>query len=142
MTGSILVVEDDATLARSIERNLSVRGYRTRSAGTVARALEALDRECPALLLLDIDLPDGSGWEVLRKVRAGTCADSTVIVMSALRPNPRLARELRCVAVLEKPFPIESLLRLVAESLDHTDGEASREAHLPDAHVPRSTTHD
>ena len=114
MTRSILVVEDDATLVRSIVRNLSVRARRSRSAETVSAALHALEEECPILVLLDIDLPDGSGWEVLRALRAGTCRDAPVIVMSALRPNIRLVGELQCAGVLEKPFPMESLLRLVA----------------------------
>ncbi len=128
MTGSILVVEDDATLLRSIVRNLAVRAFRTRSADTVAAALEALEEECPALLLLDIELPDGSGWEVLRSLRLGKCSDTTVIVISALRPNSRLAKDLQCTAVLEKPFPMETLLRLVVESLEHAKGRASHEA--------------
>jgi DNA-binding response OmpR family regulator len=113
MAGSILVVEDDPTLARSIARNLAARGYVTHSAVTVAGASAALARDRPALLLLDIDLPDGSGWDVLREARANGRPDVAAIVMSALRPNQRLADELRASAVLEKPFPMESLLRAV-----------------------------
>lgn len=128
MPKNILIVEDDPALAHAIGRNLSIRGYATESVPTVAEALSALDGPCPALLLLDIDLPDGSGWEVLRALRAADCGDTAVIVMSALRPNTRLAKELRCMAVLEKPFPMESLLRLVNESLGGLEGQASREA--------------
>lgn len=116
-TRSILVVEDDPALVHAIDRNLSVRGYATESVTTVAAATAALERDCPALLLLDIDLPDGSGWDVLRALRTADCAATPVIVVSALRPNPRLVKELQCVAVLEKPFPMESLLRLVQAHL-------------------------
>ena len=56
VTGAILVVEDDATLVRSIVRNLTARGYAVRSAETVATAVQALDLECPDLVLLDEDL--------------------------------------------------------------------------------------
>jgi DNA-binding response OmpR family regulator len=136
-TSSILVVEDDATLVRSIVRNLSVRGHRTRSVESVATAKQALVEECPALMVLDIELPDGSGWEVLRSLRAGTCADTAVIVMSALRPNARLAGEFQCMAVLEKPFPMDSLVRLITESLEHDAGQTS---HRP--LVDRRKTHD
>ena len=114
MAVSILVVEDDATLARSLIRNLVARGYAARGATTVAAAAAALGECLPALVLLDIDLPDGSGWEVLRELRAARRAHVAVIVMSALRPNMRLVDELGCAGVLEKPFPIASLLRLVA----------------------------
>jgi DNA-binding response OmpR family regulator len=115
-TASVLIVEDDATLAHALARNLTARGYSVRSAGTVADALGALQERTPSLVLLDIDLPDGSGWEVLRALRAGGHHDVGVIVMSALPPNPRLIEELGCVAGLEKPFPIGSLLRLVSQA--------------------------
>jgi DNA-binding response OmpR family regulator len=101
----------------------------------VADALLALESGCPALVVLDIDLPDGSGWEVLRALRAGGCQTTPVIVISALRPNPRLAQELQCAAVLEKPFPMESLLRLVSEALADSSERAS-----PGAGSERSTT--
>lgn len=113
MARSVLIVEDDPALARSLARNLVARGYATYSAVSVAEAVAAIVRERPALLLLDIDLPDGSGWEVLRELRADGQTDAAAIVMSALRPNQRLAAELGATAVLEKPFPMESLLRLV-----------------------------
>jgi DNA-binding response OmpR family regulator len=116
-TRPVLVVEDDPTLARAIVRNLSARGYVTRSATTVADAIAAIAEVRPALVLLDIDLPDGSGWEVLRLVRSAGRTDIPVIVMSALRPNPRLCEDLRPTGVLEKPFPMEALLRQVARLL-------------------------
>ena len=116
---SILVVEDDPTLVRAITRNLTVRGFAARSATSVAAALAALQVQRPDLILLDIDLPDGSGWEVLRALNGGHDAQVPAIVMSALRPNPRLCAELKTVGELEKPFPMESLLRLVEQSTGH-----------------------
>lgn len=113
---TVLVVEDDPAIARAIVRNLVVRGYAARAVDSVAAAQAALREETPALLLLDIDLPDGSGWEVLRAVRTAGHVDVAAVVMSALRPNQRLAHELGCLGVLEKPFPMESLLRLAAEA--------------------------
>jgi len=116
MANSILVVEDDPTLARTIAHNLSARGYPTRSAMTVSAATGAIVAERPAVVLLDIDLPDGSGWDVVRNLRADGRDDVAVIVMSALQPNPRLCHEFHAAGVLEKPFPMESLLRLVAQA--------------------------
>jgi two-component system KDP operon response regulator KdpE len=115
-TAPVLIVEDDATLAHALARNLTARGYAIRAAGTVEEALNALHERTPALVLLDIDLPDGSGWEVLRALRTGGHHDVGVIVISALPPNMRLLDELGCVAGLEKPFPMDSLLRLVAQA--------------------------
>jgi two-component system, OmpR family, KDP operon response regulator KdpE len=123
-TKPVLVVEDDPTLARAIARNLSARGYVTRSATTVADATAAIAEAYPALVLLDIDLPDGSGWEVLRGLRAAGHSDVPVIVMSALRSNPRLCAELNTVGELEKPFPMEVLLRQVATLLGRSAAPA------------------
>jgi two-component system KDP operon response regulator KdpE len=116
MADSILVVEDDPTLARTITHNLAARGYATRSAMTVSAATEAIAAARPTVVLLDIDLPDGSGWEVVRSLRAGGRDDVAVIVTSALPPNPRLCHEFHAAGILEKPFPMESLLRLVARA--------------------------
>lgn len=128
MSRDVLIVEDDPVLVHAISRNLAARGYTAESAMTVAEALATLNKPCPALLLLDIDLPDGSGWEVLRALRTSGCEATPVIVISALRPNPKLAKELRCAAVLEKPFPMESLLRLVTGSCPVPQQPASSEA--------------
>jgi DNA-binding response OmpR family regulator len=117
----IMIVEDDDTLVDAITRNLSARGYTVRHAGTVAAALALLQEATPSLVLLDIDLPDGSGWEVLRGLRLAGHEAVAVIAMSALRPNERLARELNCMGVLEKPFPIDSLLRLVTDAVGRPD---------------------
>jgi len=117
---NILIVEDDPTLVDTIRRNLVVRGYAVESAATGQAARAAVASRCPDLLLLDIDLPDESGWELLRGIRAGPCSDVPTIVISALRPNAHLARNLRCAAELEKPFPIESLLRLVQSALTNS----------------------
>ena len=128
MTGPILVVEDDDVLVRTIVRNLAARGYTTRSASNVADAIQVIHEELPSLVLLDIDLPDGPGWDVARELRRLTDRSAPIIVVSALKPNQRLAGELRCAAVLEKPFPMESLLRLVAGALGRSTGERSHEA--------------
>jgi two-component system KDP operon response regulator KdpE len=125
---SVLVVEDDATLVHAIVRNLTARQYSTVSTGSVAEALAALEQVRPDVLLLDIDLPDGPGWDVLRTLRAQKGEPVTVIVMSALRPNLRLIQEFGCFGMLEKPFPMESLLRLVGESRDHLGGQTSHES--------------
>lgn len=65
------------------------------------------------LLLLDIALPDGCGWDVLRELRTRGREDVPVIVMSVLGLDARVVADQRCAAMLQKPFPMESLLRLV-----------------------------
>ena len=67
--GTILVVEDEATLRQVITRNLEARGHAVRGAETATEALRHLSDRTPDLMLLDINLPDRSGWDVLRELR-------------------------------------------------------------------------
>lgn len=108
----ILVVEDEARLRQVIVRNLIARGHLVRDVATAADAVQAVLAECPDLMLLDINLPDQSGWDVLRTLRSQGIEVPTAVV-SAVRIVPSRLEEFRPVAYLSKPFPLESLLRLV-----------------------------
>jgi DNA-binding response OmpR family regulator len=116
-TSHTLVVEDDEGLRAIIRRNLEARGHSVREAATVAQAVAALGQELPDLLILDINLPDGTGWDVLRQVDLPQ--DVRVLVLTAVPVSPRRLGEFRPVAYLPKPFPLEALLRL-AESRERT----------------------
>ena len=108
----IILVEDEAPLPRLIHRNLAGRGHEVREATTAAQAVAALSEEKPDLLLLDINLPDRSGWDVLRELRRQHCEVPTVVV-SAVRCGQDRLEEFRPIAYLPKPFPLEALLRIV-----------------------------
>lgn len=127
MAESILLIEDDPALARAIARNLIAHGYPTQVAATVEQASAIIGREPPGLVLLDISLPDGSGWDIVRALRADQRRTVSIVVMSALQPNPRLVAELGCAGVLEKPFPMDALLRMARRCLDRAgETQASR----------------
>jgi DNA-binding response OmpR family regulator len=111
----VLLVEDEAPLRNVIARNLTSRGIDVHEASTVAEALAAANaapRDLPDLLLLDINLPDRSGWDVLRDLRRRQLQIPT-IVLSAVRVSQNRLDEFQPMAYLPKPFPIEALLRLV-----------------------------
>lgn len=109
---SVLVVEDDALLSTIVRRNLEVRGFRVRRAETAAQALELITAEAPALMLLDINLPDGSGWDVLRALGARGQHVPT-IVLSAVQVSRARLGEFQPEACLPKPFPLETLLAAI-----------------------------
>jgi len=115
--GTILVVEDEATLRQVITRNLEVRGHAVRGAETATEALRHLSDWTPDLMLLDINLPDRSGWDVLRELREQGMQVPTVIV-SAVRVSPARLEEFQPVGYLPKPFPLDALLRLVDSEED------------------------
>lgn len=122
---NILIVEDETTLRRIIATNLRARGHDVAEAATVEQALAHLTASPPDLMLLDINLPDRSGWDVLRDLqRRG--ANVPTIIISAVRVSPARLAEFRPLAYLPKPFPIDALLRLV-------DGETPDESRVREA---------
>jgi len=131
----ILLVEDDEVLRDLIERNLQVRGHAVRTAGDARTALAHLQTDSFDLIILDICLPDQTGWEVLRtaqregrlhpEVFEGDSQRLPVVVLSAVRVSPRRLAEFHPLAYLPKPFPMEALLRLAAEAASRRDGGAA-----------------
>jgi len=113
-TSRVLVVEDDSQLRRIITSNLTARGHAVREAGDAAEALSALSQEHPDLLILDINLPDRTGWDVLRDAHLPD--DVRVLMLTAVPVSPRRLTEFRPVAYLPKPFPLDALLRLAETS--------------------------
>jgi len=114
----IVLVEDEGPLRMIIARNLQKRGYDVVEAETGAAALTALRARPPGLLLLDINLPDMTGWDVLRALPTDLRRRIPTIVLSAVAANPTRLSEFREVTFLHKPFPLDTLLRLVADRLD------------------------
>ena len=108
----VLLIEDEAPLRRVIARNLTSRGVLVRESTTVGEALEAISTELPDLILLDINLPDRTGWDVLRGLKQRNVQVSTIVV-SAVRVSQSRLDEFQPLAYLPKPFPIDALLRLV-----------------------------
>jgi DNA-binding response OmpR family regulator len=74
--------------------------------------MQTLDADRPDLLLLDINLPDQTGWDVLRELKRHGKEVPTIVV-SAVRVSQSRLNEFHPLAYLPKPFPIEALLRLV-----------------------------
>jgi DNA-binding response OmpR family regulator len=131
---NVLIVEDENPLRRILTLNLARRGYNVVEADTGEAALDAVRASVAGdipfdLLLLDINLPDQSGWDVLRRLREDPRLvmrpPPAVIVMTAVRPHDKRVAEFHPDAVLLKPFAIDALLRLSERVL--TKQPASRE---------------
>ena len=78
----ILVVDDEKMIRWSLSEALRGWGYQPVEADTAAAALALFDAETPAAVLLDINLPDGSGLDVLRQIRRRQ-SDAVVIMITA-----------------------------------------------------------
>ena len=129
----ILIVEDETPLRRILTLNLVRRGHSIAEADSVATAEEAIGAS-PAqfdIILLDINLPDGSGWDLLRQLgREPHASYPRVIVITAVRPVQRRIDEFHPAAVLLKPFPIQALLQLIDREMAHA---ANAESALAEA---------
>ena len=123
----ILLVEDEGPLRTIIKRNLEKRGYHVVEATSGAEAVAALRAGPPALLLLDVNLPDMTGWDVLRTVPFDVRRAIPTIALSAVAQNPKRLHEFADVGFLHKPFPLDALLRLVAEKVQGEPASGSLE---------------
>lgn len=109
---SILLVDDEDRLRRTIARSIRARGYGVAEADTCRQAVEAASTGLYDLMLLDINLPDATGWDALRVLGVRGRSLPTV-VFSAVPPSAVRVREFRPFGVLQKPFPIDALLQFV-----------------------------
>lgn len=110
---SLLLVDDEAPITDVLARSLRARGHAVRVVCTGLDALLALSEEVPDLMLLDISLPDITGWELLRRLAPQDRERVPVVVFSASPLAPSRLEQFKPAGVLQKPFPIEALLRLV-----------------------------
>src|SRR6476660_7628659 len=83
--GPILVVDDDAALRELITTLLTEAGYRVVEADSGEAALLACDERPPALVILDVCLPELSGYEVCRRLRSHFGEGLPVIFLSGTR---------------------------------------------------------
>jgi two-component system KDP operon response regulator KdpE len=113
----VLVVDDDAALARALSINLRARHYDVDTAGTGTDTLRLAASHPPDLVILDLGLPDIDGTEVI----AGLCGWSTapIIVLSA-RDGQRdkvAALDAGAVDFIVKPFGMDELLARLRAAL-------------------------
>ncbi len=110
----ILLVEDDALLNKTLTYNLISEGYDTTSALNVSTATKLLTQMEYDLVLLDINLPDGSGYDLCRLIKPEN-PDTLVIFLTANDQESDQIRgyEVGAVDYITKPFSIGVLLRKI-----------------------------
>ena len=113
---TILVVEDDADVGGAIATLLGSEGYRAVLAATVADAATQARLLRPNLVLLDWNLPDGCGEDVVRAIRPED-PSVPIIVMSGAREALQASLRVDARERLAKPFDLERLLALVRSYL-------------------------
>ena len=114
--GDVLVVEDDRDLNELIGAYVSITGLGCRSALTGADALREIDRKAPAAVVLDLMLPDMSGFDICQRIKCTPGSKETkVIILTAMDNEASRARGRECGAdeYLTKPFDPDHLMKTV-----------------------------
>ena len=131
MKQSILVVEDDADIAESLEYNLQRAGFRPVIAESGEKGLHlALDKKNrPKLIILDLMLPGMSGMELCRRIRREPAvADTPIIMLTARSAEADRIGGLNTAAddYIVKPFSIKELIARVNAVLRRSEKDESR----------------
>lgn len=130
MTGRtrILVVDDEPAILRFLKPSLEANDFEVASATTVADALKRIAGDRPAIVVLDLGLPDGDGKDVIRQVRQWS--DVPIVVLSAREREAEKieALDLGADDFVNKPFGVGELMARLRAALRH---RAQRQGETP-----------
>jgi DNA-binding response OmpR family regulator len=118
MSEKILIIEDDPSILRGLQLNLTMEGYLVRSAGDGETGLELARSEHPDLLLVDLMLPRLGGLDVIRELRAQD-PDLPILILSAKVHESDKVEGLSLGAddYIVKPFSLKELLARIDAAL-------------------------
>jgi CheY-like chemotaxis protein len=112
----ILVADDDPSVRSVVRDALQQDGYQVETVNTGRQALMAFARHRPALLLLDLSMPDMDGPCLMRTLRDQTrWGRVPMVVLSADAQAPEVSARLGAQACVPKPFDLEHLLATVEQ---------------------------
>jgi DNA-binding response OmpR family regulator len=111
MKRRILVVEDDVLLARALCDNLSYEGFDVSLANDAQTALTKFESNKPDLVLLDVMLPGGSGFDICRQLAQHPLRTAIIIITARSRKDDKLLGfKMGADDYVTKPFTLEELL--------------------------------
>ena len=125
MAEDILVIEDEPGMARVLQLGLEARGYEVRVATDGRQALAAVGYEEPAVVLLDLGLPDMDGLEICERLNRFSRASIIVITADGAEDRKIVALDGGAVDYVTKPFSMDELLARIRVALRHRRAVAS-----------------
>ena len=128
----VLIVDDEPDLVVTLDYNLRKQGYATRSAANGEEALLAAQKQpLPDLILLDLMLPDMSGKEICRTIRANTITQAIPIVMLTAKGEEIdrvVGFEVGADDYVVKPFSVRELMLRVQAVLRRSENRRATES--------------
>lgn len=125
MPKSVLIVDDERLLARTLSKALKEAGYRTATAGTAEQAEKQIfSDQTFDLVVLDNRLPKSSGLGILERMRESNI-ESRVILMTAFEtPDVKAhAKRLKVDKYVRKPFDLTRMLHEIEDLVGGADGD-------------------
>ena len=115
----VLVIDDEQMIRWSIEQTVRAAGYEVATAETAAEGLALFRQLHPAVVFLDVRLPDASGLVVLKHINDERGPHTAVIVMTAFEEDCSAADAVRLGACgyLKKPFDFDELQAIVGRAV-------------------------
>ena len=113
----VLIADDDRILTSLLAARLKARGWKVDVAHDAMQAFMFAQRQKPAVIVLDVSMPGGSGFDVLRKLGVSVKTSNIPVVVLSSRhtaEDERMASELGAMAFLDKPVNLELLHETLA----------------------------
>ncbi|MDB6033463.1 MAG: czcR 2 [Verrucomicrobiales bacterium] len=115
----ILIVEDDKKIVTALSFRLKTAGYEVSSAPNGTEGTKLAIKEKPNLILMDVWLPRGTGFDVAKRLNMVGLANVPVIFITASRKKGlwTMAQESGAAGFFEKPYDPEALLEAIAQTM-------------------------
>ena len=117
MMQKVMLAEDDATMLSLLRTLLKMEGFETTALGDKEDVLDALRREKPDVLLLDVNLPHGNGIDFLRRIRHDEFLSKMAVIMSSGMPLETECQAAGADKFLLKPYMPHVLIEAIKNLL-------------------------
>jgi two-component system, OmpR family, response regulator RegX3 len=124
---TVLLVEDEESITTPLAEALGREGFDTQIAGTVAESLELASRVEPDLVLLDVMLPDGSGYDVCRELRRHSQVPIIMLTARGEEADRIVGLELGADDYVVKPFSAREVVARIRAVLRRTESTGQPE---------------
>jgi two-component system response regulator VicR len=132
---TVLLVEDDKTIVMGLEYSLRQEGYEVTTAYTAAQAKKAVKETPFDIAILDLSLPDGSGYDICRLIKEG--GDKPVVFLTACddEVNVVMGLDMGADDYITKPFRIRELMSRLRTVMRRTGRDAGDEISVADIKI-------
>jgi len=132
MNETVLVVDDEDRIRSSLRGILSDEGFRVVDTGRAPEVMGIIEREHPAVVLLDVWMPDIDGIELLRRIKSERPGVAVIMISGHANIQSAVAAtKLGAADFIQKPFSVTGLLASIGRALD--GGSAERTANTGEA---------